>query len=272
MKKILALLLALVMAMSFIACSSTDEEKEKENEETNNETKKIVMGTSADYPPYEFHIIQDGEDKIVGIDVSLAQQIADDMGAELEIVEMNFDNLIQLMNQGNCDMVLAAIEPTEERLANASCSDPYYTDLPAMILVKKENLDQYQSLDDFAGKVVGAQSGTTKADIITEQMPDATPNLMTSVVDLVNNLVYDKCDALVLDGAVAMQYAESNDELAVVEAISLGEALPYCVWVAKDDPKGILDQINETVAKVPSDGSMEKWIEEAEELSAEAIG
>lgn len=65
---------------------------------------KLVLGTSADYPPFEFHVLQDGEDKIVGIDVFLAEQIAEDMGAEFEVVHMDFNNLFTLLNQGQCDM------------------------------------------------------------------------------------------------------------------------------------------------------------------------
>ena len=135
----------------------------------------------------------------------------------------------------------------------------------------RDNLDQYKSIEDFSGKVVGAQSGTTKADIITNDMPGAVPNLMTNVNDLVNNLVYDKCDAVVLDGAVAMQYVQTNDQLAIVEAVPLGEALPYCVWVAKDDPKGLLPSINETIAKVLADGSMDSFIAEADSLADQAL-
>lgn len=261
MKKIFALALAAVMSLSLFACSSDSDKGSA-----------LVYGTSADYPPFEFHVMDNGEDKVVGIDVSLARQIAADMDAELTISEMNFDNLLTLMAQGNCDFVIAAMESSPERLESASCSDPYYTDLPAMIITKKANLDQYKSMADFAGKTVGAQSGTTKADIVTGEMTGAVPALMTSVVDLVNNLVYDKCDALVLDGAVALQYVKSNPDLAVVEAVPLGEALPYCVWVAKDDPKGLLPSINETIAKVLADGSMDAYITEANALSDQAIG
>jgi len=267
MKKIIALLLALVMALAFAACGGSAQSTAADTGAGG----KIVLGTSADYAPFEFHILDNGEDKIVGIDVALAYQIAADMGKELDIADMNFDNLLTLMAQGNCDFVIAAMEQSEERLQNASCSDPYYTDLPAMIVVKKDNLDQYKSMEDFSGKVVGAQSGTTKADIITNDMPGAVPNLMTNVNDLINNLVYDKCDAVVLDGAVAMQYAQTNDQLAVVEAVPLGEALPYCVWVAKDDPKGLLPSINETIAKVLADGSMDSFIAEADSLADQAL-
>ena len=270
MKKIFALALAAVMSLSLFACAgNTDSSAPASSGEPKG---TVVYGTSADYPPFEFHVMDNGEDKVVGIDVSLARQIAEDMNAELQIAEMNFDNLLTLMAQGNCDFVIAAMESSPERLESASCSDPYYTDLPAMIVTKKANLDQYKSMADFAGKTVGAQSGTTKADIVTDEMTGAVPSLMTSVVDLVNNLVYDKCDALVLDGAVALQYVKTNPDLAIVEAVPLGEALPYCVWVAKDDPKGLLPSINETIAKVLADGSMDAYITEANALSDQAIG
>lgn len=265
MKKFITLALSLIIAVSLVACTggfSGDGQTASAD--------KLVFGTSADYPPFEFHILQDGEDKIVGFEVALAYQIAEDMERPLEVVDMNFDNLLTLMAKGDCDFVIAAMEATPERLESSSASDPYYTDLPAMILTKKANLDQYTSLDSFAGKTVGAQSGSTKVDIINDEMPGAEALVMASVVDLVNNLVYDKCDALVLDGAVALQYAEANSDLAVIEAVSLGDALPYCVWVAKGDPQGLLPGINETIAKVLADGSMERFIEEADELLAES--
>lgn len=269
MKKFAAIALVLVMALGFAACGQ--EAQQPDDNQGGEETTKIVLGTSADYPPFEFQYVDDNGDKqYAGIDISVAKQIAADMGKELEISDMNFDNLITLLAKGDCDMVIAAMEQDPERLENASCSDPYYTDLPAMIVVKKDNLDQYKSLADFDGKVIGAQTGTTKADIVTDEMTGATPNLMTSVVDLVNSLVYDKVDALVLDGAVAQSYVESNPELAIVEAVPLGEALPYCVWVAKDDPKGLLPSINETIAKITTDGSIDNYVAEADELSAKA--
>lgn len=267
MKKIIALVLAMMMALSLVACGGGS------NNDGGNAEKpsKIVMGTSADYPPFEFHILDNGQDKIVGIDVSLGEQVAKDMGAEFEVVHMDFDNLMTLMAQGNCDMVIAAMEYKDERAANADCSDPYYADLPPVIITKKGNEGQYKSLDDFAGKTVGAQMATTKADVVTNDMNGSVPQLMSSVVDLVNNLVNGKCDALVLDGAVANKYLAANPDLAAVD-IDMGEAAePYRVWVAKGDPKGLLPEINKTIANVTTDGTMESWIEQANELSAQAL-
>lgn len=261
MKKFLTMALAATMALSLVACGGG-----------NTEGSTLTLGTSADYPPFEFHILEDGADKIVGIDVALAYQIAEDMDSQLEITDMDFDNLLTLMAKGDVDFVIAAMEIKDERLAVADCSDPYYTDAPPMILTKKENVDLYTSLEDFSGKTVGAQTGTTKADIILEDMPGAQDLLLAKVGDLVNNLIYDKCDALVLDGAVALKYVEANPDLAIVEAIDMGEAAePYRVWVAKDDPKGLLPSINETIARVTTDGTMTTYIEEANELSSQAM-
>ena len=98
---------------------------------TTAEEGKLILGTSADYPPFEFHILdENGEDQIVGLDVALGRQIAEDMGLEFEVIHMDFDNLFQLLNQGRCDMVIAAMEYNEERGENGGYSDGYYSDIP----------------------------------------------------------------------------------------------------------------------------------------------
>lgn len=280
MKKLFTLSLAAVMSLSLLsACSGgTAPSAAPTGAPANSATPsqpvgpaKVVMGTSADYPPFEFHILEDGVDQIVGIDVSVGRQIAADMGAEFEVVHMDFDNLLTLMNQGNCDFVIAAMELNEDRPNSADYSDPYYSDLPPKIIVKAGNEGQYASLEDFGGKLVGAQLATTKADIVTNDMPGAESLFMSSVVDLVNNLVYDKCDALVLDGAVADKYLAVNEGLAAVD-IDMGEAAePYRVWVQKGDPKNLLPSINATIAKITADGSMTTYIETANEQSANAL-
>lgn len=294
-KKLLALGLTLTMALSLAACggdsgssasgssSNTDASTSQADASTGDtstageittaEEGKLILGTSADYPPFEFHVLQDGEDKIVGIDVFLGEQIAEDMGAEFEVVHMDFNNLFTLLNQGQCDMVIAAAEIDEEgvRPAAADYSDGYYSDLPPKIVVRAGDEGNYTSLEDFAGKAVGAQTATTKETIVTKYMTGADLVSMSSVVDLVNNLVYGKCDALVLDGAVADQYLASNSDLAAVDIDMSSYVEPYRVWVAKGDPKGLLPSINETIAKVLSDGTMDGFIEKADELSSQAL-
>ena len=260
MKKIIAIALtALMLAACLCGCT------------TNTTKGKLVLGTSADYPPFEFHMLNEkGEDVIVGIDIFVAEKIAEDMGLELEIVDISFDNLLTAMDKGQCDIVIAAMEQDAERDLVADFSDPYYTDLPPMILVKKDAAAQFTGLDSFDGLVVGAQTGTTKEDIVTNDLVGAELLSLATVNDLVNNLVYDKCSALVLDGAVAMQYAEANADLVVAE-ISLGDAYPYSVAVKEGDPKGLLESINKTLAKITTDGTIDKYIEDADTKSANAL-
>lgn len=290
-KNFLALTLAMALGLGLTACGSNGANSSasgSNNDASNPGTSsvdgsntgmtKLVLGTSADYPPFEFHVLQDGEDKIVGIDVFLAEQIAEDMGAELEISDMDFDMLLNLMNKGDVDMVIAAMELKDDRAAAADYSEPYYTDEAPLIVVRKADLDQYKTLEDFTGKTVGAQTGTTKADIVLgtdpekPHMTDVQDLLLPKVTDLIAQLQFEKCDAVVLDAAVAQKYVASNDELAIVESIDLGEAAePYRVWVAKGDPKGLLPSINETIATVTAEGgAMTDFIEQANDLVSEA--
>lgn len=269
MKKMIAMLLALVMALSLAACG------EKANDgNTDNDTAKteLVFGTSADYAPFEFMYPGDsGEMVYGGIDVSVAKYIADEMGLTLQVENMGFDYLLPSLDKGDFDIVLAAMEATPERLENADFSDPYYTDVPPAILVKADKAEQYKTLADFAGKTVGAQTATTKLDMVNE-MEGVTPVALQSVLDLVNELVYDKVDAILVDGGVAKEYAASNPDLVIADASAeLGEATPYCVAVAKGDPKGLLPAINAAIAKMNEANMLETFIADAGKLADVAV-
>ena len=268
MKKIIALMLALLMAMTLIACG---EKTPAGNED--DEKKTLIVGTSADYAPYEF-MYPDASGNMVygGIDISVAGYVAEHMGMEMQIENIGFDFLLTDMAKGDCDIVIAAMEVDDERLLTADFSDPYYTDLPAMIVVKAADADNYKTLADFAGKSVGAQTATTKEDIVINDMPGANLVSLQVATDLINQLVNNKLDAIVLDGAVAMQYTEANKDLAIAGASDeLGEAAPYCIAVAKGDPKGLLPGINAAIADLVAEGKVAQFIEEADELADVAV-
>lgn len=280
MKKLLALMLAMLMALSLVACGNTaandnNNDAAPEGGDTQPEAKTtLVMATSADYAPFEFMYPDDnnnGEMVFGGIDVSVAQYIADEMGLELQVENIGFDYLLTSLDKGDFDMVLAAMEATPDRLENADFSDPYYTDVPPALLVKADVADQYKTLADFNGKSIGAQTATTKLDMVAD-IEGANAVALQSVLDLVNELVYDKVDAILVDGGVAQQYADANPDLVIAEASSeLGQAAPYCVAVQKGDPKGLLDGINAAIAKMNAENKVETFIADADALADVAV-
>lgn len=278
MKKMIAMLLALVMALSLMACGSTNannggNDNANNGDEAQPEAKTtLVVGVSADYAPFEFMYPDAGGNMVYGgIDISVAQYVADEMGLTMQVENMSFDNLLASLDKGDFDIVLSAMEATPERLENADFSDPYYTDVPPAILVKADKADQYKTLADFSGKYVGAQTATTKLDMVND-MESVTPVPLSSVLELVNELVYDKVDAILVDGGVAQQYADANPDLVIAEASSeLGEAAPYCIAVAKGDPKGLLDGINAAIAKMTAENKIETFLADADSLADVAV-
>ena len=274
MKKFLALMLAMLMALSLVACGGGNNAADDNNANNGDDDAMttLVLGTSADYAPFEFmYPDESGEMVYGGIDVSVAQYIADEMGVELQVENMGFDYLLTSLDKGDFDIVLAAMEATPDRLENADFSDPYYTDVPPAILVKADKADQYKTLADFNGKSIGAQTATTKLDMVNE-MEGVNPVALQSVLDLVNELVYDKVDAILVDGGVAKQYAEANPDLVIADASAeLGEPAPYCVAVQKGDPKGLLPAINAAIAKMNEANMLETFIANADKLSDVAV-
>ena len=142
--------------------------------------------------------------------MEVAKYIAESMGMELQIEAMNFDNLVTSLSNGDFDMVLAACEYTDERALACDFSDPYYTDLPPVILVKESDADKYKTLDDInkASVIIGAQKNTTKASAAASKFPDAANGMVLEslVPTLVTELKSGKIDLLVLDGNVGQSY------------------------------------------------------------------
>ncbi|MGI5977764.1 MAG: transporter substrate-binding domain-containing protein [Candidatus Limivicinus sp.] len=266
MKKAVTLIMALAMVFALCACGSGEQAAPADSD-------KLVMGTSADYAPFEFMYPDENGDMVFGgIDVFTADYVAENMGKELQVENMGFDYLLPSLQKGDYDIVIAAMEETEDRLKSADFSDPYYTDYPPMILVKADKAEKLAELADFEGLSVAAQTATTKEAIVKDELTGANLVSLQVVTDIVNQLVNDKIDAAVLDGSVALEYAESNPDLAVAAASDkLGAASPYCIAVQKGDPKNLLPGINEAIAKMLDEGKIQEFIDKADELSGVAV-
>ena len=255
--------LSIVMIMTLCiftltACGGSDDTKAGADTEKEAMT-TLVFGTSADYAPFEFMYPDENGDMVYGgIDVEVAQYIADYMGVKLQTENMSFSNLLTALNKGQFDIVLADIEATDERKETADFSDPYLTEPAPHFLVKKENADQYKTYADFEGKTIGAQTATTKLKIISE-IPNVNAVSLQSVLDLIKEVSYGKVDAILVDGSVAQQYQETNDDLVALTFDELGSSAEVCVAVAKGDPKGLLPKINEAIAKLTEENKIEEF-------------
>lgn len=262
MKKITkALSLVMIMTLcifTLTACGGSDDANADADTEKEAMT-TLVFGTSADYAPFEFMYPDENGDMVYGgIDVEVAQYIADYMGVKLQTENMSFSNLLTALNKGQFDIVLADIEATDERKEAADFSDPYLTEPAPHFLVKKENADQYKTYADFEGKTIGAQSATTKLKIISE-IPNVNAVSLQSVLDLIKEVSYGKVDAILVDGSVAQQYQETNDDLVALTFDELGSSAEVCVAVAKGDPKDLLPKINEAIAKLTEENKIEEF-------------
>lgn len=271
MKKLMALLMAVMMLFALAACSGEGEEtqgNENNNEENNNEqTETLTMGTSADYAPFEFHTMINGTDTIVGADIEMAKAIAEDMGKELEIKDVSFDVLLNELQNGTIDIVIAGMSADEEREAQCDHSDIYYDAAYQRLVIREEDAEKFTSFDDFEGAKVAVQSGTVQVDLANENLTGCETVILQTVPDEFNNLINGKVDAVLVDGYVGDSYIETNEGLVAVD-VEFPPQDGFVVWVQKGDPNGLLESINKTIAEIKGE-TYEGWVTEANALAGE---
>ena len=213
------------------------------------ENGKLIMLTNAAFPPYEYRL-SDGT--IAGVDADLAQAIADKLGVELEIVDMEFDSLIPALLSGKGDVVAAGVTITPERLASVDFSDTY-ADAKQLIIVPKEGAT-VSGEDDLAGKNLGVQLGTT-GDLLATDIEGATVSQYKSGLEAAMDLQNGRLDAVILDMLPAQNIVAQNDDLVVIDMDSTDEQ--YAVAVAKNNAD-FLDVINGVIAQLSEDGAFEE--------------
>jgi len=281
-KKLLALLMVGIMIFAVVGCSKPAEEPEAEAPEVEEEAEapaeatkldeikdagKLVIGTSADYPPYEFHVVKDGADTIVGFDIAIAKAIAEDLGVELEIKDMAFNGLLAALEAGGIDMVIAGMTPTEERAKSVDFSEVYYTAVQG-VMVNVENADAIKTVEDLSGKIVGVQKGTTQEQIAMEQIEGAEVKGLGKMADLVLQLKNGNVDAVVAELPVGNAYANNNDDIMVadieLETGDSGSAIAF-----KKGNSEFVDAVNASLTKLMDDDMISQFVFDAIKLSEE---
>ena len=272
MKKIIVLLMAVMMTMGLAACGgSADGSAAASGGESDSYIDQIkakgelVVGTSADYPPYEFHTEIDGVDTIVGFDIAIAQAIADDLGVELKIVDMSFDNLLMSLSNGEFDMVIAGLSADEERMKTTDFSDTYL-EAKNLILVRKEDESKYTTTDSLKGVKTGAQTGTMCYDRIVPFVGEDSMVGLAKVPDLVMELKNGKVDVITLDYMAVLTYAAENDDLVAVDCGLPSDDEGYSIAFQKGNTE-MVEYVNGVLAELKESGAIEQYIIEAQELA-----
>jgi arginine/lysine/histidine transporter system substrate-binding protein len=226
---------------------------------------KIVLGTSADYAPYEFHKSINGKDTIVGFDIEIAKAIAKDLGVELEIKDMKFDGLLAALQAGNIDFVLSGMTPNEERAKSVDFSKIYYTAEQAVV-VRAEDKDKFKTMDDLKTLKIGVQKSTIQEKLAQDQLPNAQLKALGKIPDLVLELKNKKVDALIAEAPVAKGYVKNNNDLAVSAVTPKTDDNGSAVAIKKGNTF-LLEQVNKSLDKLIAEKKIDQFVTEANELN-----
>ena len=283
-KKTLALAMSALMLLAMLTGCGSSKKDDAPAADSNTETQepaadttsskldqikangKLLVGTEAQYAPYEF---KDLDANFAGCDMWLAQQIADSLGVELEVVDMSFDGIIPAVKSGQVDIGIAAFTKTPERAEEIDFSDLYETSAQFLV-VKTGNADVYSTKEALAGQKVGAQKGTIQPQLIQSALPDSELFELEKYPALALEVQNGNIAGLVVDQAVGESLiATSNGGLEVAnfeftaEEASFGKA----AVIAKGN-EDLVAAVNEVINKVTADGSYQKAYDEAVELAA----
>ena len=248
MKKIISAILALTMTVGMVACSST-----KPDEST--DKKVLTVGTSADYPPFEYHANVDGKDTIAGVDIDLANYIADELGYELKIVDMGFDGLIGSLNEGSFDMVMAGftVDPTRD----CSFSVPYYG-FDNVVITTPENKEKYNTLDSLKGMKLGGLLGSVQEEL-AKQYAGETAIIIPNFQDGVMMVQEGGLDGIVCESVVGQAAVEKSDKIVLSDVIIEVENSEVAIAFKKGND-ALIEEVNVVLQEAIDSGKIDEWM------------
>ena len=283
LKKLLATGLAAIMVMGLVGCSSSKGSSSSASSDASSSAAKteklqqikdagvLKVGTSAEYSPYEFHKVVDGEDKIVGFDDFLVQEIAKDMGVKVEYEDMDFDGLLGALQADKVDIVLAGMTPDEKRKKSVDFSDIYYTNSNVCIVAKGKE-DTIKKSEDLKDLKVGVQKGTTQADYVTNTLGISDATQLKKIPDLMLELQNGKIDVIVTGKAVAEINVKKYDNIAIGNTTVGDEVAETAAAAIKKSSNGVdntsfVKSVNDTIKRLQDSGDMDKYMQDALKLA-----
>lgn len=223
-------------------------EEAEESEEAAGGT--LVMATNAYFEPYEYY---EG-DQVVGIDVDMASAVAEKLGMELQVEDMEFDSIIPAINSGKANIGVAGMTVTEDRLANVNFSTPYAT--ATQVIIVQEG-SEIAGADDLVGKTIGVQLGTT-GDIYASDVEGASIEQFNKGMDAVQALTTGKIDAVIIDNEPAKQFVSKAEGLKILDEEFVTEE--YAIAIAKDNEE-LLEKVNAALEELIADGTIQSIID-----------
>ncbi|KEI01945.1 transporter substrate-binding domain-containing protein [Clostridium botulinum] len=230
---------------------------------------KLVLGTCADYPPYEVHKVKDGKDEIVGFDIELAKEIAKDLGVKLEIKDMDFDPLVLSVKSGKVDFVISGMNPTPAREKEIDFSKIYYK-AKQSVIIRKDDKNKLTNLQSLSGKKIGAQITSLQEKIAKEDIQGANVILLGKVNELILGLKGKKTDAVIVEEPVAKAYVAKYPELMVAN-INVGKPNEGSAVGIQKGSRDFVDSVNKTIDRLNSKNKMQKMIDKASQESKDLV-
>jgi ABC-type amino acid transport substrate-binding protein len=265
MKKMkwVAAAVAAVMAMGLLAgCSagapassaapSAGAESAAPDANGGSDKKVLRLGTDAAFPPFEF---QEGND-FMGIDIDIGRAVADELGMDFEVVNMDFDSLLGALESGKVDLVAAGMTIRPDREKQADFSDTYYQ-ATQVITVMKDNAE-IKGVDDLKNKKIGVQKGTTGEELARE-IEGAEVLSFANGQEAGLAMKTGKVDAVLYDAGPSQKMVAQNDDMTIIEDDSFDKE-EYAIAVKKGD-EDMLKAVNDTLAKLEQSGEMDKIVE-----------
>lgn len=264
MKKTILLLISVVALMVAGAVPSASAQSSLEEIKAKG---KIVMGTNAEYPPFEWVKMKDGEQQYVGIDIDIAQLIADEIGVELEISDQAFNSLIPAVQTGKIDFAIAGMSYTEERAEQVDFTTTYYATTNQFV-VPADQEGQYTELAHFADLKIGVLKASVQEQLVMAELPNANYTSMNKNGDLIEALKAGKVDAVLMDNIVVSDYIYNNEGLIVaVEGVELDNgSFDKAIALAKGNTE-LLDVINTVIEEAVASGQIEEIVQTNIELT-----
>lgn len=276
MKKVFALILAVVMILSLTACGSSGGGEEKDRLAKIKEAGKITLVTEPYFAPMEFiDPNKTGDDQFQGVDIEIAKYIAEKLGVELEIVALDFTPLLVAMADGKYDMAISAIAYSPARAEAMNLSDVYMiTGGGYGFICRTEDVGKYNSIASLEGATVITQSGSVQEFLYNDQIKDAVKIKEFKLVDNMTTAYLavseGKADVCVCSTESAQLYADANGGLAVPEfRLTVDPNMNgTVVALAPDDTDSLKEFINECIAELKADDQITKWNDEYKAYAA----